>query len=224
MKINDRLKTIGDLADANSFCLDVGCDHAFLDIYLVKRGDNIKAIASDVAEGPLEQAKKNIKAEKLENEIETRLGNGLDTYSDDVDTVIISGMGGRNMIGIFKNNLDVLKKINTIILSPNNYQEDVKRFLVNNGFYIDNEVMVKDKKFIYQIIKFYKGKKKYSKKEYFFGPIFLRKKDKLFMEYYERELKSREILIDLLPKNFVWKKFITKLEIKMIKEELSKNR
>ena len=34
MKINDRLKTIGDLADANSFCLDVGCDHAFLDIYL----------------------------------------------------------------------------------------------------------------------------------------------------------------------------------------------
>ena len=44
MRINDRLKTIGDLADANSFCLDVGCDHAFLDIYLVKRGDNIKAI------------------------------------------------------------------------------------------------------------------------------------------------------------------------------------
>ena len=221
MKINDRLKTIGDLADANSFCLDVGCDHAFLDIYLVKRGDNINAIASDIAEGPLEQAKKNIKAEKLDNKIEVRLGNGLDTYSDEVDTVIISGMGGRSMIDIFKNNLDVLKKIKTIIVSPNNYQEDVKRFLVKNGFYIEEEVMVKEKKFIYQIIKFYRGKKKYTRREYFFGPIFLKKKDKLFKEYYERELKSREIFVDLLPKNFIWKKFKTKKEIKMIKEELN---
>lgn len=221
MKINDRLKTIGDLADANSFCLDVGCDHAFLDIYLVKRGDNINAIASDIAEGPLEQAKKNIKAEKLEGKIEVRLGNGLDTYSDEIDTVIISGMGGRSMIGIFKNNLDVLKKIKTIIISPNNYQEDVKRFLVKSGFYIEEEVMVKEKKFIYQIIKLYRGKKRYTRREYFFGPIFLKKKDKLFKEYYERELKSREIFVDLLPKNYIWKKFITKKEIKMIKEELN---
>ena len=156
----------------------------------------------------------------LEKKIEVRLGNGLDTYSDEIDTVIISGMGGRNMIGIFKNNLDVLKKIKTVIVSPNNYQEDVKRFLVKSGFYIEEEVMVKEKKFIYQIIKLYRGKKRYTRREYFFGPIFLKKKDKLFKEYYERELKSREILMEVLPKNFRWKRFITKLEIKMIKEEL----
>lgn len=220
MKINDRLKTIGDLVSANSFCLDVGCDHALLDIYLVKKNKGIKAIASDVLEGPLAHAKENIKREGLEEEIEVRLGDGLDTYSDEVDTVIISGMGGRNMIGIFKNNLQVLKKINTIILSPNNYQEDVKRFLCKNGFIIDDEVMVKEKKFIYQIIKFTKGKKKYTKKEYFFGPVFLKKKDKLFKEYFERELKSREILLEVLPNNYRWKKFLTKREIKMIKEEL----
>lgn len=220
MRINDRLKTIGDLVSANSFCLDVGCDHAFLDIYLVKKNIGIKAVASDIGEGPLEQAKQNIKHEGLEKEIEVRLGDGLSTYSDDIDTIIISGMGGRNMIGIFKDNLEVLKKVDTLILSPNNYQEDVKRFLCKNGFMIDDEVMVKDKKFIYQIIKFKKGRKKYSRKEYFFGPVFLKKKDKLFKEYYERELKSREILINVLPNNYRLKKFITKLEIKMIKEEL----
>lgn len=221
MKINDRLKAIGDLVSANSFCLDVGCDHAFLDIYLVKQDKGIKAIASDVLEGPLNQAKQNIKREGLEKEIETRLGDGLDTYSSEVDTVIISGMGGRNMIGIFKNNLKILKEIETIIVSPNNYQEDVKKFLCKNGFMIDDEIMVKEKKFIYQIIKFVKGKKKYNKKEYFFGPVFLKKKDKLFKEYYERELKSREILIEVLPKNYHLKKFITKKEINMIKKELS---
>lgn len=220
MKINERLKKIGDLVEANSFCLDVGCDHAFLDIYLVKRGDNIKAIASDIKEGPLNQAKENIKREHLENEIEVRLGDGLNTYSKEVDTVIISGMGGRNIIGICKNNLKILKEIDTLILSPNNYQEDLKRFLCKNGFYIENEEFVKMGNFIYQIIIFKKGKKKYSKREYFFGPIFLTKKDKLFKEYYEREMKSREILINILPKNYRLKKYLVKKEIKLIKNEI----
>ena len=149
MKINERLKKIGDLVEANSVCLDVGCDHALLDIYLVKRNKNIKAIASDIAEGPLEQAKRNIKRERLDGEIEVRLGSGFNTYSDDIDTIIISGMGGRNIIGICKENPKVLKKVKTIILSPNNYQEDVKRYLCKNGFYISNEEFVRDKKFIY---------------------------------------------------------------------------
>ena len=222
MKINDRLKAIGDLVEANSFCLDVGCDHALLDIYLVKKKKNIKCIASDIAEGPIEAAKNNIKREKLENEIEVRLGDGLNTYSDDIDTVIISGMGGRSIIGILKNNIKITKKIDTFILSPNNYQIDVKKFLTKNGFYIYDEVLVKEKKFIYQIIIFKKGKKHYSKRDYFFGPILLEKKGVLFNEYYSRELKSREILIQLLPKNYRYKKYITRKEIKMLKEELNK--
>ena len=220
MKINSRLKTIGDLVEANSFCLDIGCDHALLDIYLAKQNKNIKAIASDIKEGPLQQAKNNIKREHLENKIETRLGDGLNTYTEGINTIIISGMGGRNIIGICKNNLKIFKKINTYIISPNNYQEDVKRFFCKNGFYIENEEFVRDGHFIYQIIIFKKGKRKYSKKEYFFGPVFLLKKGPLFREYYEREMKSREILISLLPKNYRLKKYITKKEIQMIKNEI----
>jgi len=220
MKINSRLKKIGDLVEANSFCLDVGCDHAFLDIYLVTRNKDIKAVASDIAEGPLEQAKKNIKRERLEDKIETRLGPGLTTYSKEINTIIISGMGGRNIIGICKDSPKVLKQVDTMIISPNNYQEDVKRYLTKNGFYIENEEFVKDKKFIYQIIIFKKGKKKYTKKDYFFGPVFLIKKGPLFREYYERELKSREILLALLPKGYRLKKYQIKQEIKMIKNEI----
>lgn len=220
MKINARLKKIGDLVEANSFCLDVGCDHALLDIYLVRQNRNIKAVASDIAQGPVEQAKNNIKREHLENEIEVRLGEGLSTYTDNINTVIISGMGGRNIIGICKNNLNIFKKVDTYIISPNNYQEDVKRFFCKNGYYIQNEEFVKDKRFIYQIIIFKKGKRRYTKKEYFFGPVFLIKKGPLFREYYLREMKSREILISLLPKNFKYKKYITNKEIKMIKNEI----
>ena len=220
MKINARLKKIGDLVEANSFCLDIGCDHALLDIYLVNQKKNIKAIASDIAEGPVEQARQNIKREHLENEIEVRLGDGLSTYSEEINTAIISGMGGRSIIGICKNNYKTFKKIDTYILSPNNYQEDVKRFMCKNGYYVENEEFVKDKKFIYQILIFKKGKRKYTKKDYFFGPVFLIKKGPLFREYYEREMKSREILLQLLPKNFRLKRFQIKNEIKMIKNEI----
>ena len=222
MKINNRLKKIGDLVEANSFCLDVGCDHALLDIYLVQREKNIKTIASDVKEGPLNHAQKNIKKYHLEDEIECRLGDGLDTYSDDIDTIIISGMGGRSMIGIFKAHMEVLKKVNTIILSPNNYQIDVKKFLCKNEFYLANEELVKEGKFIYQILIFKKGKRKYSRKEYFFGPVLLEKKGKLFDEYYKRELVSRKILIKVLPKSYRFKKFLVKREIKMLKEEVDR--
>ena len=221
MKINERLKTIGDLVEANSFCLDVGCDHGLLDIYLVKRGDGIKAFASDIAEGPLEQAKMNIKRERLEKEIEVRLGNGLETYSDEIDTVIISGMGGRNIVGILKERPDVLKKIKTLIISPNNFQEDVKRYICKNGFYIENEEFVKDNRFIYQIIICKPGKEHYSKKEYFFGPVFLQKKGSLFQEYYQRELKSREIILSILPKSYFIKRIQLHREMKWIKEVLN---
>lgn len=221
MKINDRLKKIGDLVDANSLCLDIGCDHALLDIYLVKEKNQQKAIASDIALGPLEKASENIKKYRVEDKVITRLGNGLDTYTDDIDTAIASGMGGRTIIGIFKNNLKITKKLNQIIVSPNNYQKDVRKFFTSIGFYIEDEELVKDGKYIYQIIKLKKGRKRYSKKEMFFGPVLLTQKNKLFKDYFERELTSRKIMIDLLPKNYRLKKYLIKKEITMIEKELS---
>ena len=221
MKINARLKKIGDLVEANSFCLDVGCDHALLDIYLIKQRKIKRAVASDIAPGPLEQAKKNIQREGLEDQIETRLGPGLEPYTKDINTIIISGMGGRNIIGILKAKPKVLKQIDTLILSPNNYQEDVKKYICKNGFYIANEEFVRDNRFIYQIIVLKRGDRKYTKKEYFFGPVFLEKKGPLFREYYARELKSREILLSMLPKNYYLKRLQVKKEIAMIQKEIT---
>lgn len=220
MKINDRLKKIGDLVDTNSLCLDIGCDHALLDIYLVKEKKQKRAIASDIAEGPLEKAKENINKYQVQDKVELRLGDGLSTYTEEIDTAIASGMGGRTMIGIFKNNLKITKKLKQIIVSPNNYQMDVRKFFTSSGFYIEDEELVKDGKYIYQIMKFKKGHQHYSKKEYFFGPILLTKKNKLFKDYFKRELTSRKIMMDLLPKNYRVKKYKTKKEIKMIEEEI----
>lgn len=220
MRINNRLKKVGEVVDTDSLILDIGCDHALLDIYLIKENKVKKAIASDIAKGPLDSARSNIESYHMEDRIELRLGDGLECYTDDIDTIVISGMGGRTIIGIFKYQLAVVKNIKMIILSPNNYQEDVRRFFSKIGFMIEDETLVKDGKVIYQIMKFKRGKKKYKKRDYFFGPILLENKDPLFQEYYKKELISRKIIMDLLPKHYRWKRYLTKREIKMLEMEL----
>ncbi|MBQ3435881.1 MAG: SAM-dependent methyltransferase [Bacilli bacterium] len=220
MKISNRLKTVADLVPKKVIALDVGCDHALLDIYLVKEKKVAKIYASDVNEKPLENAKENIKREKLDKKIELLLGNGLDVYKDDIDTVIISGMGGLTIKGIFRNNMNITKKLKYIIISPNNYQRDIKEFLTKNGFIISAEKLVEDKKIMYQVIRFERGKAKYSKSDYFFGPVLRQNKDDLFKKYYLKEKLSREILLNILPKNYRLKKIKLKKEIKLIDNEI----
>ena len=106
IKLSKRLEAISSLVPVNSKVIDVGCDHALLDIYLYQHKISNKIIASDVNENALNNAKENIKEHKLTNQIETRLGNGLDTLNekDNIDTVIMSGIGAHTIIGILKNN------------------------------------------------------------------------------------------------------------------------
>ncbi len=214
IKINNRLKAIGDLVDSHSFVLDIGCDHGLLEVYLLKK--NIKVVGSDNKQGPLDKAKKNLKDNKVSCEL--RLGDGLDALKDE-DTVIISGMGGLNIINILRRDIKKSKSVNTYILSPNNYIEQVRRFLVRLGYNISNELLVKDK-YIYNIIVFNKGKKFYRNKEYFFGPILLKRKDKLFYEYYKRELDSSLIIKKLLPKKEYYRRYLINKKIKKIRSEL----
>jgi tRNA (adenine22-N1)-methyltransferase len=214
INLNNRLKAIGDLVDSHSFVLDVGCDHGLLEVYLLKKKINI--VGSDNKQGPLDNARKNYKNNHVKGEL--RLGDGLDTLKNE-DTVIISGMGGLNIIGILRKDLKKTKSVDTYILSPNNYIEQVRRFLVRLGYHIDNELLVKDK-YIYNIMVFKKGKKHYKKKEYYFGPILLKKKDKLFKEYYNRELDGALIIKNMLPKNQRYRRYLINKKIKKIKSEL----
>lgn len=224
MEISNRLKEVGKFIKTPTF-LDIGCDHALMSIYLLKHDKSFtRVINSDNKEGPLNSAKENIKKYNLSKKIELKLGDGLDTYEKGIETVSISGMGGRTIIGIIKNHMEYLNDIEYFVLSPNNYQEDVKRFLTHNGYLIDDEALARDGKFIYEIIRFKKGKKKYTNREYFFGPILLTKKNRDFNDYYNRRLMQNNIILKLLPKNhYLFRKMKLKKENKMIADEIKKD-
>ncbi len=220
IKLSKRLEAISSLVPFNSKVIDVGCDHALLDIYLFQNKISKKIIAADVNRNALNNAKDNIKKAKLNKYIETRLGNGLDplNFDDDVDTIIMSGMGAHTVIGILKNNYHKLKHINNIVIQSNTKLFFLRKEMMKLNYKIDNELIVLDNKKTYIIIKYIKGRQKYTKKELYFGPILLKNNSKLFQEYNKKELSKLEMILKLLPKNKIMMRYKTKREIGLYKK------
>ena len=217
IKLSNRLEAISCLVPNNSKVIDIGCDHGLLDIFLYQQNISHKIIASDINNNALNNAKENIRRNKLEKIIDTRLGNGLDTLEeeDEIDTIIISGMGAHTVVGILKNNLNKLKKINTIIIQSNTKLEFLRKEVTKLNYLIDDELLIEDNKKIYTIIKFIKGKRKYNKKELYFGPILLKKNTKLFQNNNQKELDKLNLLLKMLPQKKIIDRYKIKKKIKM---------
>lgn len=198
IKISERLKTVAEfvLSNKSNKIIDVGCDHALLDIYLLQNNSNLKIIASDNKEKPLENARKNILKYSFLDKIELILKDGIDNLSSDVDTVVISGMGTETIIDILNKDKKILKNINRLVISSNNKYFLLRKEITNLGYYINNEKIVYEDNKYYIIIEFLKGIKKYNKKELYLGPILLRNKDELFYKYYEETRNKKEYILE----------------------------
>ena len=94
MNLSKRLQRIASFIPDNVYLLDVGCDHALLDIYLMQTRKNIKIIASDINPNPLKIAQANLNKYNLNNKIELKQMNGLDNINPDINCLVIAGMGG----------------------------------------------------------------------------------------------------------------------------------
>ena len=138
IKLSNRLEKIASLVDKEDFVIDIGCDHALLDIYLSEKY-NKAYYASDLRNSALEMAKDNIKKYNS-NKVILKCGNGLDSIdNDNINTIIISGMGYQTIIKILSNKKK-LKNISKIIIQSNTNPEFIRKYMINNGYYIDKEL------------------------------------------------------------------------------------
>lgn len=195
--ISKRLLTLAGCINKQDKVVDVGCDHGYLSIYLVKHVHVLNIIASDINQNALNNAISNIKKEGLEKQIKTVLSDGLENVPRDIDTVIISGMGTQSIINIL--NKAELDNITKLVVQSNNNLFSLRQNIVNLGFYISKEFSVYENKKYYIIIEFLKGKKKYSKKELEYGPLLLKNKEN--KPYFRYLLKKQEEIWKRVPKN-----------------------
>lgn len=204
MKISKRLKSLAGLVTLDDKVADIGCDHALLDVYMIKNNITKKVLIADISENALENGIKNVVKYHLEDKITAKCGNGLDVITDEIDTIIISGMGASTIIKILSRNK--LKQIKKLIIESNNDHFLLRRFLTNNGFYISHEAVIYDNGKYYINIMFQRGFKKYSKKELIYGPILMNSNK----EYFNYLLKKQTGILENIPKY----KIITRLKMR----------
>lgn len=158
MRIDDRLLAVAGLVPKNARVADIGTDHAYLPIYLRTEGIADSVIACDISSGPLDVAKKNIHKSGV-SRVSTRLCNGLEGIQpNEVDTVVIAGMGGEMIAQIIADAEWLKSGEYTLILQPMSSAAQLRRFLCDNGFYVEAEHAVSSNRRIYSVMKaFYSG-------------------------------------------------------------------
>lgn len=182
--LDARLQAIYDLIEPCQIVADIGSDHAWLPIALVKNQKCQKVYACDVNQGPLNNAQKNIKAYDFENQIQTILTNGIHNIPEDVNSIVIAGMGYSTVEKILENDFERLKTFQQIIVQVNLEVERLRQWISDKQFTIVDEVMVKVKKHYYTIIAFNTQQgKTLTPLIIRYGEKLLRERSPIFMEY-----------------------------------------
>lgn len=225
--MNLRLNRLAEMVDPGSRLADIGTDHAYLPILLVKSGKISHAIASDVAAGPLENAKTDIAAAGLSDQIETRLGSGLETIkeSDQIDTVVIAGMGGKLMVNLLSEAASRGVYYPNLVLEANIGEKTVRRWLMANKYEIVAEDIVYEAGHIYELIKARLTDQVHelTVREQEFGPLLLKNKTDVFYKKWQgQEAYYQKLLANL---NKAREKDLTRIKevenlLAMIKTEL----
>ncbi len=160
MKLTDRMQGVADLVTPGLVLADIGTDHSYLPIYLVKNGIVPRAIAMDVNKGPLKIAEENIVQEGLKEHITTRLSDGLVKLQDnEAQSVIIAGMGGRLILRILAASKHQWGMVQEFILQPQSELELFRRQMEIWGFICQEENMIFDEGKYYPMGRYvYEGK------------------------------------------------------------------
>lgn len=142
-QLSERLSVIASLVPFGARVCDIGTDHGYLAIELIRSGKAKNVIAADIGEKPLENARKNIKAAGV-GSIELRLCDGLSGIShNETDTVVIAGMGGEVISGILERGKRIAQSGEiTFIFQPTTSPEALRFYLCEHGFEIKKEIPV----------------------------------------------------------------------------------
>ncbi len=152
--MNKRLEAIFDMVADGRGLIDVGTDHGYLPVRLAASGYSGRLFASDLNAGPLDAARKTAREASLGERIRFLLCDGLDACQpEQIDTIVIAGMGGDLICRILDRAEFCLDSAFTLLLQPMTKAEVLRYWLVNNGFRLEEERLVRDNGIIYQVVR-----------------------------------------------------------------------
>ncbi len=143
--MRERLRLIAEEIVKGESMADIGTDHGFLPISLLNEGKCKRAIATDISSAAVKKTEEYAAGALLMGELDVRCGSGLETLMPgEVDVVVIAGMGGVLIAQILGNAPQKTVSFNRFILQPRKGIGKLRTWLVNNGFIVDNVVIMKE--------------------------------------------------------------------------------
>ncbi len=197
IKLSKRLNTIKNMVVKSTSAADIGADHGYLITTLILDEIIKKGYAVENKKGPYNHLCETLKQNHIEDKVITYLGNGILPLKDNVDTLILAGMGTNNIISILNNRLEYLNNIKYIVCDSHTNLYELRSEMLKLGFIIDDEDIVYEKNIFYETIRFIKGQKKYSEHELKYGPCLLTKKSNIFKLKYEQKLNKIDEVLKL---------------------------
>lgn len=141
--LSKRMAAVARLVPFGVSACDIGCDHGFVAIYLVREHICPKVIAMDIRQGPLSRAREHIESAGLSSYIETRLSDGMEKLNiGEAECIIAAGMGGRLVVKILEDYPEKRNSLRYMVLQPQSELAFVRRYLRSEGLVIRKEDMV----------------------------------------------------------------------------------
>ena len=178
--------------------IDVGTDHAYLPIYLVREGIVREALACDINRGPIDSARSNIASAGLERQISTLQTDGLHGAEGFApDDVMIFGMGGELIVRILSEAPWVKDGSIGLILQPMSRAHTLRAWLCENGFAITGESLTYEDKYYQTIAARYApdASERYSEEECLLGKRNIAEPSPLFEGFLRHEIGVYEAIL-----------------------------
>ncbi|NLO89841.1 MAG: SAM-dependent methyltransferase [Clostridia bacterium] len=215
--VSSRIAALASLIPPGEVVADIGTDHAYLPIFLIQTKKSPRVIATEIKEGPYQNAIKRVRGLELEDSIEVRFGDGLKVLEPgEAGVLVLAGIGGINIVKILEDRPEVAGAAKRLVVNPATDWGYVRKWLLQNVWEIKDEEMVYEKGKFYHIIAAEKGKYSFTdydpvimeigpkliEKKHFLLPRYLEKLRREYSQVYEglkkgkkknRELKLQEV-------------------------------
>ena len=194
--MNLRIQKIAEMVKPGMVVADIGTDHAFLPILLIRNHTCEKVYACDINEGPLKQASANIRKEGMQDQIITVLSNGFENIPADADAAVVAGMGYYTAAMIFEAAMERLPFFRQIIVEVNRNVREMRQWISDHHFTIEDEVCIHDRNFDYIAISFTAAfHEAYSPEEILCGPVLMKKQGEEYQNYCRKQIKRLNLVL-----------------------------
>ncbi|WP_317846705.1 tRNA (adenine(22)-N(1))-methyltransferase [Pseudomonas sp. GL-RE-29] len=190
-----RLERVAAHVPADARLADIGSDHGYLPVSLMRRGAIAAAVAGEVALTPFHAAQRTVRENDLDQRITVRLANGLAAIEpgDGITAISICGMGGETIRDILDSGKAHLSGQERLILQPNGGEQPLRQWLMENGYRILSEEVLRENRFDYEIIVAERiGPVIYSAEELYFGPLQMQARSPAFLAKWQRMLREKQ--------------------------------